>query len=136
MSEALHPMRDNAQFASNFGRVELGVRLGHASSTVVLIHLGEGVAVGVELGRCLVPPHREVFLESTAHVGTVRSRLRNDLMEGLVRALPNVPTDREERGEGECGWQTKDEVLGLGAQDWAHQGVGEHPSGRKIENTL
>ena len=70
--------------------------LGHRSLTIVKVHLGERVAILVQLGRGCMPPDGEVLLEGSAHVGAVRGWLRYDLVESLVGALPVSSLDAKE----------------------------------------
>lgn len=70
------------------GGVELSMSVGHLGLSIVLSHLGERVAVLVQLVAGLVPPHGEVLLDRSSKVGAVRSWLTHELMERLARALP------------------------------------------------
>ena len=78
--------------------------LGHRSLTIVKVHLRERVAILVQLGRGCMPPDGEVLLEGSAQVGAVRSWLRYDLVESLVRALPVSTLDLKESHEGQACW--------------------------------
>lgn len=73
---------------SEHSRVELSVVLGHVSLPIVLVHLGQGVPVGIEVRGSTVPPHGEVLFETAAHIGSVRSRLGNKFVEYSIRAVP------------------------------------------------
>ena len=70
--------------------------LRHVSRTIVMVHLRERVPILMQLSRGLMPPDGEVLLEGSAQVGAMRSRLRYDLVESLVRALPVSSLDAQE----------------------------------------
>lgn len=126
----------DCETCSELGGVELRVTLGHLSLFVVVVHLGQGVPVVVEMLGRLVPPDGEVLLDRAAQVRAVRCRLYHDLMEGLVRALPvgrlhvQEKTDRHGRG------QAKDLVVGGRAQNWAHKRVRGQPAEAHREHRL
>ena len=66
----------------------------------------------------------------------MRGRLSDDLMESLAWSLPVGTLDSEEGCESEGSGQTKDEVLGLGAQDRSHQRVGQEPTETDVQDRL
>ena len=66
----------------------------------------------------------------------MRGGLRHDLCEGLAGPLPVSTLNSEEASEGKSSREAKDKVLGLGAEDRAHEWVCESPTSSKLDSTL
>ena len=117
-------------------RVEGGVRLGHEHGLVVLVHLGQVDAVLVQFLRDLVPPNGEVLLHCSAEVATVGRRLRQQLVEGPVWALPIRSLHCQESCEGHERCDSEIPASEVALYNRSHKEVGKAVTHNHVHHSL